>query len=149
MKVKEALDKENAWYRIVDVPDHSSYDAFEEFIGEDVEAVVKTVMLKVKDGFMAFMVRKDQLVDYKKLREIFGTKKLRMANAEEVLEHAKSPPGSCCPLLVDTPLYIDPSLLNLGIIHLGSGSLKHGLEMKTEDLIRILKPEVLDVSMEK
>ncbi len=149
MRAKEILEKEEVWFRVMDVPDHSSYDKFKEYLGEDIDGIVKTIVMKIKNEFFAFAVPKEHMVDYKKLRSHFKTKKIRMANAEEVLEHSTSPPGACCPFLVDCPLFLDPCVLNLAKIHVGSGSLKHGLEVKTEDLIRITQPKLLDVSVHK
>ena len=149
MKVKELLDEKGVWYRIIELstPGKSS-EQFAEQLEEDSK-IAKTIVMKVEDKFLAFLVPKDHLVDYKKLKVHFGTKKLRMANPEEVLEHSTSTPGACCPLLVDCKIYFDPCLSDWDDIYLGSGDVMKGLVMKTKDLRNIVNPEFLEVSVPK
>ncbi len=139
MRVEELLEEEGVWYRVID----------KSRMSDDIDDVVKTIILKVGEDFYAFCVKTDQLVDWDKIKNYFDTGKARMADADEVKEHSNSPPGGCCPLLVDCPVYFDPSIKDLEKVHMGSGVVDKGLEMKTKDLIRLVDPEFLDVSKPK
>ncbi len=136
MRISKVLSGKGAWHRLVS----------EE---EAVEGVVKTVILKAGDSFAAFCVRKEDLVDYKKVKKAFNTKKARMASGEEVLGVATTPPGTCCPFLVKCPVYIDPSVLSLEKVFLGSGEPGVSVQVLTKDLLSLVKPRVLDVRLER
>ena len=150
MKVKNILEGKKVWYKLIDLPrpGKSSSDV-EDYVSSDVDDIVKTIILKVGNGFYAFCVLKDHLVDYEKIKKHFNVKKARMANAEEVYKHSSSVPGGCCPLLVNCPIYFDPCILKTKKIHMGSGDPMVGLEVKTEDLINIVKPEILEIGVPK
>lgn len=136
MRVKEVLEEADVWHRVVD----------KEELGDDVDGVVKTVILKVGDEFRSFCVRKDHLVDWDKVKEAFGTDRARMAEHDEVIAVSGSKPGGCCPLLVDSPVFFDDDVLDLGRVHMGSGEVEYSLEVHVDDVFDIVDPKVLDVS---
>ncbi len=103
--------------------------------GISLDQVVKTLIVRVADGsFIALALRGSDRVDFKKIRTKFGGKS-ELAKPEEVLRVVGVAVGAVCPILVGLPLYIDNNVMNLQNVHMGSGDLKHGLEMAQKKFI--------------
>lgn len=112
--------------------------------GIDVGEVVKTLIVRngsstrparsVSQSFVALALCGNDRVDFKKVRAKFGSKS-ELAAPEEVLKVVGVPVGAVCPILVGVPLYVDRNVMNLQNVHMGSGDLMCGLEMKLEDLL--------------
>lgn len=112
----------------------------------DPEAVVKTIMFKSKKhGPFAVSVLGKDRIDYKKLKEHFQDKKISTLRPEEMRELGWEP-GECCPLNMNTPLIVDPSVFEFERINTGSGDLEYGIEFPPS-AIHKLKPKAktLDV----
>jgi prolyl-tRNA editing enzyme YbaK/EbsC (Cys-tRNA(Pro) deacylase) len=114
--------------------------------GIKVDEVVKTLVLRVypcsspglersQKAFIALALRGSDRLDFKKIRKLFGSK-TELAKPDEVLKVVGVPIGAVCPVLVGIPLYFDRKVMDLGNVHMGSGDLMHGLEMKLGDLLR-------------
>ena len=114
-----------------------SIDAKAESIGIDKNEVVKTLVVRTNNGFIALALCGNDRVNFKKVRARFGNK-CELASADEVLEQVKVPIGVVCPILIEVPLFVDKKVLKLGRIHMGSGDLMHGLEMKKDDLFKAI-----------
>ena len=80
-------------------------------------------------------MRGNDRVDFKKVRRFFGSKS-ELAKPVEVLKVVGVSIGAVCPIMVGIPLYIDAKVMDLENIHMGSGDLMHGLEMKLADLLK-------------
>ncbi len=85
--------------------------------------------------FVALALRGKDRLDFKKVRRLSGSK-TELAKPGEVLHVVGVPIGAVCPVLVGIPLYFDEKVMDLGNVHMGSGDLKHGLEMKLSDLLK-------------
>lgn len=125
--------------------------------GIELDEVVKTLIIRIyapsspglergkMEKFIALALQGNDRVDFKKVRRIFGSKS-ELAKTDEVLRVVGVPVGAVCPILIGIPLYIDASVLKLFNVHMGSGDLKHGLEMKLSDLLLAVgKYKVLDL----
>jgi len=102
--------------------------------GVDVDCIVKTLVVRTNDGFVALAVRGRDRVDFKKVRRLFGSKS-ELAKPEEVQRVIGVPVGAVCPILVGVPLYFDRKVMNLKQVNMGSGDLTKGLEMELKDLL--------------
>jgi prolyl-tRNA editing enzyme YbaK/EbsC (Cys-tRNA(Pro) deacylase) len=123
------IDLSKEAYTVADVVD----------AGIERDEVVKTLIVRVGDGsFVAVALRGHDRVDFRKARKLFGSK-TELAKPEEVLRVVGVPIGAVCPVLVGIPLYIDQNVLKLTNVHMGSGDLMHGLEMKLEDLMKAIR----------
>src|SRR3989344_5426787 len=99
------------------------------------DEIVKTLIIRTNDNFVALAVRGKDRVDFKKVRKLFGSKS-GLAKPEEVLKVCKVSIGAVCPLLLDIPLIFDRKVMDLKRIHMGSGDLTKGLEMQLSDLLK-------------
>ncbi len=149
IQIKEYLKQRQLQYKIVGL----GQEAFtvEDVVraGVDQDEVIKTLVVRVTKSitgiksikgikgqqFVALALRGKDRLDFKKVRKLFGSKS-ELAKPEEVLKVVGVPIGAVCPVLVGIPLYFDKRVMDLKNVHMGSGDLKHGLEMKLSDLLK-------------
>ena len=149
IQIKEYLKQRQLQYKIVGL----GQEAFtvEDVVraGVDQDEVIKTLVVRVTKSitgiksikgikgqqFVALALRGKDRLDFKKVRKLFGSKS-ELAKPEEVLKVVGVPIGAVCPVLVGIPLYFDKRIMDLKNVHIGSGDLKHGLEMKLSDLLK-------------
>lgn len=139
VQIQKYLKQQKLHFKVIDLES-------EAFTVEDVvrtgvkqDEVVKTLIVRVSDGsFIALALRGDDRVDFKKVRKLFGSKS-ELAKPEEVLKVVGVPIGAVCPVLVGIPLYFDKKVMDLKNVHMGSGDLMHGLEMKLSDLLKAVE----------
>ena len=140
-------------------------------VGVNPDEILKTLIvrsnvkegLEFKDKYFAFVLRGKDRVDFKKVRRLLGdpSTSLRpsalslrleevnceLARADEVKKVAGVPVGAVCPILLDIPIYIDKSAIDLKHINMGSGDLTKELEMDFADLLLAIgKYEVADLT---
>ncbi len=106
--------------------------------------IVKTLVIRVDDDFVALAVRGQDRLDFRKVRKHFGpSTSLRvnceLAKPEEVEKAVGVPVGAVCPILIGLPLYIDKEVMELAHINMGSGDLKFGLEMEFADFLKAIE----------
>jgi prolyl-tRNA synthetase len=105
--------------------------------GIKLDEVVKTLVVRTNDDFVALALNGQDRVDFKKVRKLLGLK-TELAKPEEVLAVVGVPIGAVCPVKIGIPVYFDRKVLGLKNVHMGSGDLKHGLEMKLIDLLKAI-----------
>ena len=105
--------------------------------GVKEDEIVKTLIIKTNNDFIVLAVRGCDRVDFKKVRRLFGSKS-DLAKPEEVLKAVGVPIGAVCPILVGVPLYFDRRVMDLSHVNMGSGDLRHGLEMDFSDLLKVV-----------
>lgn len=103
--------------------------------GVDADCIVKTLIVRTNNDFVALAVRGKDRVDFKKVRRLFGSKS-ELAKPEEVRKIIGVPVGAVCPILIEVPLYFDQKVMDLKRVNMGSGDLTKGLEMELVDLLR-------------
>ncbi|MEK7580820.1 MAG: YbaK/EbsC family protein [Patescibacteria group bacterium] len=123
-------------FKVIDLDQEAFTVADVVDAGIKVDEVVKTLIVRVGDGsFIALALRGNDRVDFKKVRKLFGSK-AELAKPEDVLKVVGVPIGAVCPILVGVPVYVDKNVMDLQNVHMGSGDLMHGLEMKLKDLLK-------------
>ena len=108
--------------------------------GVEEGEIVKTLVIRANDDFVALNIRGKDRVDFKKVRRLFGPStalrvNCELAKADEVEKVCGVPVGAVCPILLGVPLYFDRRVMNLTHVNIGSGDLTKGLEMKLSDLL--------------
>jgi prolyl-tRNA editing enzyme YbaK/EbsC (Cys-tRNA(Pro) deacylase) len=136
VQIKKYLQQEKLPYKVIDLAQEAFTVSDVVDAGIRASEVVKTLIVRVGlNKFAAIALRGNDRVDFKKVRKLFGSKS-ELAKPDEVLRMVGVPIGAVCPVLVGIPLYFDRRVLDLGNLHMGSGDLKHGLEMKLSDLLK-------------
>ena len=137
-QIQKCLLQQKLHFRVIDLAQEAFTVADVVDAGIKRDEVVKTLIVRAGNGsFVALALRGDDRIDFKKVRGLFGSK-TELARPEEVLVVVGVPIGAVCPVLVGIPLYFDRKVLGLSNVHMGSGDLKHGLEMKLGDLLKAI-----------
>ncbi len=137
LQIAKHLQQKKLPFKVIDLAREAFTVADVVDSGIRVDDVVKTLIVRTNNHFVALALRGDDRVDFKKVRKLFGSKS-ELAKPEEVLKVVGVPIGAVCPVLVGIPLYFDRKVMDLENVHMGSGDLMHGLEMKLKDLLEAI-----------
>ncbi|MBI3342019.1 YbaK/EbsC family protein [Candidatus Curtissbacteria bacterium] len=146
VEIEKLLKERGFKYRVIDLG--GEIFSVEDVVAAGVERkeVVKTLLVRTNDGFVALCLRGDDRVDFKKVRAMFGNRS-EMAKPDEVLKIVGVPIGAVCPILVGAPVCLDEQVMKIEKVNMGSGNLEKGLEMKLADLLTVIgNYEVKDLS---
>jgi len=105
------------------------------------EQIVRSILFQIRPGeFVMVLVAGREQVDWKKLRQLVGRSRIRMATEEEVLEVTGYRVGTVSPfgLKNQVRVMIDESVLRQEEVSLGSGVRQMAIIMKSADLRRAL-----------
>ena len=143
------LKERGVGYRVIELKDRAiSVEDVIRFSKEEIrpEEICKTIILKDRGGSMyAIFLLGDQRIDTKKARQVIGGK-VNIASFREVKETTGVEPGAVCPLLVDIPVLVDRRVLTRERLNFGSGNHLYGLEIRSEDLAKVVDYRVVDVA---
>ena len=111
---------------------------------------VKTVAFRIKDGdYVLAATRGRDRVDYKKVAQYFGVsrRRLRALSPEELEAELGVPMGGVAPfgLWEDVTILVDEAVEVLGQVYCGSGKITVTLGLKSADLLRLPKSELLKI----
>jgi prolyl-tRNA editing enzyme YbaK/EbsC (Cys-tRNA(Pro) deacylase) len=141
------IEQNKLWYKILGEGKTMISAQDVEEIVEKPEEIFKTIiMVNNKEQFFAAFNNGRKMIDLEKVRKVLHSGQLRLAKASELKQKMHLAPGEVCPLLVDVPIVFDKDILNLEKVNFGSGDVKYGIEMKTKDLINLIKPRIEDIS---
>jgi prolyl-tRNA editing enzyme YbaK/EbsC (Cys-tRNA(Pro) deacylase) len=115
----------------------------------EVGQIAKSMLFKAKTGQYFLVVSAgDVRMDTKALRDLIGSK-VRMANAEEVVEITGFPVGGVCPfdLRVEVPIYLDDSLKRYDVVYTAAGTPNSALPITYEELMEITGGRPCNVSI--
>ncbi len=137
-----ALDQLNIPHRVFqhEKPLRSFEQAAEER-GQRPEQIVRSILFQIRPGeFVMVLVAGPAQVDWRKLRQLVGRSRVRMATEEEVVEVTGYRVGTVSPFGLRTPVrtLIDQSVLREEELSLGSGARQMAIIMKSADLRRAL-----------
>jgi Cys-tRNA(Pro) deacylase len=105
------------------------------------EQIVRSILFQIRPGeFVMVLVAGPAQVDWRKLRQLVGRSRIRMATEEEVLEVTGYRVGTVSPFGLKSPVrtLIDQSVLQEEEVSLGSGARQMAIIMKSADVRRAL-----------
>ncbi|MBD3207329.1 hypothetical protein GF319_13440 [Candidatus Bathyarchaeota archaeon] len=150
MKLESAniLKEKGIAYRIIELSDRaiSVKDVIEYSKSEiNAEEICKTIIVKDKNGRKyGIFLRGGDRVDFRKLKTILG--KVSIASLEEVKKSTGVEPGAVCPLTIDMPVIVDNRVFENERLNFGSGDHLYGIEIRTEDLQKVIDFKVEDIA---
>lgn len=147
-KIEKILKTNNADFKLHKVPAGTgvSVDDHIKAFGLKYSDGCATLVFKTDNGFKALMRRDDCNIDNKKLKKIFGTKKLRFAEAEELKSETGYEVGMVSPITLELEKFIDQKVMEKEYVRIGTGGNEYSLEINTQDLKNITKAKVCDVT---
>lgn len=108
--------------------------------------ICKTIILKDRKGkkYAVFLLG-NMKIDFNKAKRVIGSK-VSVASFDEVIDATGVTPGAVCPLTLKIPLLIDRGVMSRERINFGSGNHIYGLEIQTQDLMKIINYQLVDVA---
>ncbi|MDD4802403.1 MAG: YbaK/EbsC family protein [Syntrophomonas sp.] len=139
-RVKTYLEEKNTHLSIMVLEEKiSTAPLAAQALGTEVGQIAKSILFKTKhNNFLMVVSAGDVRLNTKAIKEAVG-EKVRMANAEEVLEVTGFNVGGVCPfaLCCQVPIYLDESLKRYDIVYAAAGNEHTALPISFEELKRI------------
>jgi Cys-tRNA(Pro)/Cys-tRNA(Cys) deacylase len=118
--------------------------------GVPIHQVVKTLLVRRPDKrHLIALVRGDQRLSLKKLARVADVKRLEMAPEADVPRITGYQIGAVAPLglrRADVPIYVDHQILEEPWVSISAGRHDAGLELASEDLVRVVNGQVADIT---
>ncbi len=120
-----------------------------EVRGVSLHSGAKALIVKGGENFLMVVIPADLSLDSHALRALLGTKKLRFATKEEVLERTGLTPGSIPPFgsLFNLPTYCDERLADNERINFNAGDHSVSIQMNYADYVAYESPRIAKVGM--
>ena len=114
----------------------------------DISMGAKALICYADKSPVLLVVPGDKKADFKKYKQTFGVKDLRMATPTEVLELTGLEVGSIPPVgkALGLPSYYDSSFGEKDYVSFNAGSHTSSVKMKASDLIGIEDPVLADIT---
>ena len=121
-----------------------------EVRGVSLQSGAKALIVKGGENFLMVVFPADLSLDSHALRTLLGTKKLRFATKEEVLERTGLAPGSIPPFgsLFKLPTYCDERLADNERINFNAGDHSVSIQMNYTDYVAYESPRIAKVGKE-
>lgn len=147
LAIRELLEKNHIAYETLDhEPTHTSEESARAR-GVDISFGVKAIVMKAKDEFVLMCFSAARKLSTPKLRTVLGTRDMRFATKEELLEKTGLIPGSVPPfvgILNALPTYFDQSVEKRTDVWFNCGMLTRSLHLQSADLIQLVRPTIAD-----
>lgn len=145
-QVLELFGKEGVEYKLYEhEPVYTSKQA-STIRGVELKTGVKAMVLKSIDHFILADIAADRRLDFPKLEKILQMKKLEFATKEEVIAKTGCEAGSVHPVgwLLGLDTYLDQSVLDNEYVNFNIGLLTKSVRIRKDDLLRILRPKLIN-----
>lgn len=109
----------------------------------DRNQIIKTLIFKASDSFVAVMCPGDKRVDENKLEKLVG--EVRMAKPSEVKEETGYIVGGVSPFDLNIPVYASNQIPE-GEVRPAGGSRVIGVKIDRDELFNLIEPEIVDVT---
>jgi Ala-tRNA(Pro) deacylase len=143
-RLVELLDSRRiAFQRLEHEPVYTSADAA-RVRGTTLSSGAKALICKADDVFVLFVIPADRKLANKQVRQALGTRQLRFATADEVLELTGLRPGSIPPFgsLFGLTTYCDQQLANEPRINFNAGDHCVSINLAWSDYLAAEAPQI-------
>lgn len=139
------LDREKVPYELVAYevdPDNLAADHVAESLGEPIEQVYKTLVLRSeKNEVFVCVIAGNHEIDLKKAAKAAGHKKVEMLPLKELLPTTGYIRGGCTSIGMkkDYPVFVSEEMLQFPFIYVSAGQRGLQLKLSPQDLIKVAK----------
>ncbi len=119
-----------------------------EVLGVGIENIIKSLLfINENDEPILVIVTGNRRVNQSKLAKMLNFKKLRLARADEVIEHTGYEAGGLPPVghKKRIRVIIDEEVMNKEFVYGGGGVVNTTLKIKPQDILRLNNGEVMKV----
>lgn len=133
-------------YKLVEIDTGLNNEQISKMIGVNPSQEAKSLLL-IKDGFPCFaIIGRSNKIDFKKMKEFSGAKKIDMATPVEVKEITGLEVGFVPPFgnIINVPIYLDLTLSKESKIAFSAGCFNKIIVILTSDYVKITEPQIFD-----
>lgn len=146
LKYSEKLKTLAIEHTILEHPNLEKVADVQSYMGVTLADGFSTIIMKANDSFIAIIRRDDCKLNFKKIKRELGITNLRMADRDEFVRLTGLLPGAAHILNSGIKTILDTKLFEKEYLNGGSGSFTFTIRYKSEDLRKIPKSIVLDVT---
>ena len=116
--------------------------------GAPLRSGAKALVLKSGDRFLVAVLPADRALDSRALRAAAGSRRIRFASREELLELTGLTPGAVPPFgsLFGMETVCDPGLADNRLINFNAGSHRHSVQMSYADWAALEQPRIAPIA---
>ncbi len=117
--------------------------------GYSADKILKTMVVIVEEKPYIIILSGDKKLDFKKLSKELNVRNVRLAKPSEVEKILNVKPGEVSPFLDEVlrcNVIIDKSVVDKGEVLVGGGSLHHLVKTHVDEIIKVLKPSIKNIS---
>ena len=116
--------------------------------GAPLRSGAKALVLKSGDRFLLAVLPADRTLDSRALRAAAGSRRIRFASREELLELTGLTPGAVPPFgsLFGMETVCDPGLADNRLINFNAGSHRHSVQMSYADWAALEQPRIAPIA---
>jgi len=120
-------------------------------LGVELGQIVKSVILLADKDPVLVLMSGDMNVHTKKLKNVLGARKVRIADAETVLQVTGYPVGAVPPIAhrETIPTYLDESLNRYSNIYPAAGTTSTMFSTTFDELMKLTQAKIIDVAQPK
>ena len=118
-----------------------------QYLGTSEQRIAKSMVLKKSDGSYVLAVLPGRLkIDFSRIATTLGSEKVTLAPVAEAEKLIRCTVGCVYPFgnLVNLATYFDKHLLALDFVYFNPGSHTKSIKIKTDDLVRLVKPTIAE-----
>jgi prolyl-tRNA editing enzyme YbaK/EbsC (Cys-tRNA(Pro) deacylase) len=145
-RLKATLSSMHLWFRFIefDEPVKTVQQAAKKVQEEKIAKSI--VMIDSNSEPLLAIVPARNLVSHRKLKELLNVRDVRLASAQEVLQHSGYPVGGVPPFNKIKRVLLDRPLLEDDTVIVGGGDINKLVEIRTKDIVTALNPKVAEIS---
>ncbi len=114
-----------------------------------LSVMAPTFILRTEAGYLAAIIRGDTRLSYKKIKQKLGLKNVSLATPEQVKQLTGSEVGSVAPLNRGMQTIVDERVIEVEVIHGGSGEPNHTLRIAPQAVVTLTQAQVFDFTEPK
>jgi len=141
------LESEGVWHCFHEFPEHTAtVEAATKQLGTSPERIIKTLVVISESGEpLIVIIPGDKKLDLSKFSAVVGSR-VRMAKAREVEKITGYSVGALPPVGHGLMTYMDKDVLKHERVVGGGGSTHTLIELRTEDLVKLTKAVINDIT---
>ena len=118
-----------------------------EALGVEVGQIAKTILFRAGDRYGLFVAAGDIKIDNKKVKDLLGGGKVRIAKPDEVIEKTGYQVGGVCPFDIDNSIsiFLDSSMKRFDKVYSAAGSSHSYLPITLDQLQEVTGGQVIDM----
>ena len=145
-QLKATLSSQHLWFRFIEY-DEPVKTVEEAATKVEADKIAKSIVMIDSQGEpLLAIVSAGRMVSHRKLKQLLSVRDVRLATAQEVLQHSGYPVGGVPPFNKIKRVILDQELPRDETVIVGGGDINKLVEIRTADIITTLNPTIADIS---